>query len=126
LCLAWKELHPKELHEWLRLYHNASLVTKDREKATEEAADLIERDLTLIGVTGIYDQLADGVPETIGTLLEANIKIWVLTGDKQETAINVAKSCKLIQNQQVIILAASNVIEATSALETVQKNNEVV
>lgn len=119
LCIAWKELHSKELHEWLKLYHNASLVTKDREKRTEEAAEIIEQELTVIGVTGIYDQLGDLVPETIALLLEAQIKIWILTGDKQETAINVAKSCRLIQNQQVLILDADSTSKATLSLQSI-------
>lgn len=54
-----------------------------------EAAEEIERDLILLGATGIEDKLQDGVPETIVKLSNAGIKIWVLTGDRQETAINI-------------------------------------
>lgn len=71
----------------------------------EEAANLIERKLKLIGATAIEDKLQDGVPEAIATLLKADINIWVLTGDKQETAINIGYSCRLIsQGMQIIIL----------------------
>lgn len=45
----------------------------------------------LLGATAIEDRLQAGVPETIATLMRADIKIWVLTGDKQETAINIGK-----------------------------------
>lgn len=53
-------------------------------------AELIETDLILIGSTAIEDKLQDGVPACIDILQRAGIKIWVLTGDKIETAINIA------------------------------------
>jgi len=53
-------------------------------------AELIEKELVLIGSTAIEDKLQEGVPECIETLSRAGIKIWVLTGDKLETAINIA------------------------------------
>jgi P-type E1-E2 ATPase len=49
------------------------------------------QNLTLLGATAIEDKLQEGVPETIANLAKADIKIWVLTGDKQETAINIGK-----------------------------------
>lgn len=70
-----------------------------------EAANLIERKLKLIGATAIEDKLQDGVPDTIAALLEADIYVWVLTGDKQETAINIGYSCRLLtQGMQLILL----------------------
>lgn len=55
-----------------------------------QVAELIEKDLILIGCTAIEDKLQEGVPSCIETLSKAGIKIWVLTGDKMETAINIA------------------------------------
>lgn len=55
-----------------------------------QVAELIENGLTLIGSTAIEDKLQEGVPSAIETLKRAGIKIWVLTGDKIETAINIA------------------------------------
>lgn len=55
-----------------------------------QVAELIEKDLVLIGCTAIEDKLQEGVPSCIETLSKAGIKIWVLTGDKMETAINIA------------------------------------
>ena len=49
------------------------------------------QNLLLLGATAIEDKLQDKVPETIETLIKADIKIWILTGDKQETAINIGK-----------------------------------
>lgn len=57
-----------------------------------------QQNLLLLGATAIEDRLQAGVPETIATLMKADIKIWVLTGDKQETAINIGK--KIIPNGQ--------------------------
>jgi P-type E1-E2 ATPase len=69
-------------------------------------SDKWERELYLIGATAVEDKLQDKVPETIADLLRASnslfliflkdIKVWMLTGDKMETAENIAKSCRLI------------------------------
>lgn len=58
-----------------------------------------------LGATGIVDRLQEEVPETIEALQRAGIKIWVLTGDKQETAINIAHSCKLLCNNDQLLTA---------------------
>lgn len=57
------------------------------------------------GATGIVDRLQDEVPETIEALQRAGIKVWVLTGDKQETAINIACSCKLLRSDDRLLTA---------------------
>lgn len=58
---------------------------------------------TFSGTTGILDRLQEDVPETIESLHRAGIKVWVLTGDKQETAVNIAYACKLIHpNDQIL------------------------
>ncbi len=49
-----------------------------------------------MGASAIEDQLQFKVPDTIANLKEAKIKVWVLTGDKQETAINIGSSCRLL------------------------------
>ena len=53
-------------------------------------------ELDLVGISAIEDRLQDDVPETIADLLAADIHVWVLTGDKQETAINIGRSCRMI------------------------------
>merc|ERR1719510_433199 len=63
----------------------------------------IESKLTLLGATGIEDKLQEGVPRSIANLRGAGIVVWVLTGDKQETAINIAYSCKLFSQHMEII-----------------------
>ena len=68
-----------------------------KEEALARLYDGYEKDLDYVGASAIEDKLQFGVPETIDILIKANIKVWVLTGDKQETAIEIGKSCKLIQ-----------------------------
>ncbi len=59
----------------------------------------LEKKLVLIGATAIQDKLQDGVFDTIEALKNAQIKVWVLTGDKIETAINIGFACGLLDNQ---------------------------
>ena len=59
----------------------------------------IETDLTIIGSTAVEDRLQDGAAETLRALKSAGIKISMITGDKRETAINIARSCGLISSK---------------------------
>ncbi|XP_072171022.1 probable phospholipid-transporting ATPase IA [Diadema setosum] len=104
LCFAFREISKQEYEEWSATYYKASTAIHDREEKLAEAAELIEMNFTLIGASAIEDKLQDGVPETIDTLLRADVKIWVLTGDKQETAINVGYSCKLLNQSMPLLI----------------------
>jgi magnesium-transporting ATPase (P-type) len=64
-----------------------------------------------IKATGIEDELQKGVPETIEKLKMAGIKIWVLTGDRKETALSVARSSKIIEESHHVIHFAANSVE---------------
>ena len=80
-----------------------------REKLLMESYKRIESNLKLLGATGIEDKLQEGVPNAIENLRQAGIVVWVLTGDKQETAINIAYSCKLFtQTMEIIKLNAKS------------------
>lgn len=69
----------------------------------------MERDLTYLGSSAIEDKLQEGVADTIETVMNADIRVWVLTGDKQETAIEIGKACKLVQpHMQLIILSSAS------------------
>ena len=91
LCLGMAELTEEEYENWNKIYYEASTSLNNREQKVDEAAELIEKNFFLLGATAIEDKLQEGVPESIATLSSANIKIWVLTGDKQETAINIGE-----------------------------------
>lgn len=104
LCCAVATIDEEVYNDWKATYHKAITSIQNREKKVDDAANLIEINLKLIGATAIEDKLQDGVPETIASLLKAEINIWVLTGDKQETAINIGYSCKLLSHAMDLII----------------------
>ncbi|PIM99982.1 P-type ATPase [Handroanthus impetiginosus] len=112
LCLAYRNLSSDVYESWNEKYIQAKSSLRDREKKLDEVAELIEKELILIGCTAIEDKLQEGVPACIETLSRAGIKIWVLTGDKMETAINIAYACKLINNsmKQFIISSETDAV----------------
>ncbi|KKA28944.1 hypothetical protein TD95_004671 [Thielaviopsis punctulata] len=103
LCIAQRELSEQEYNSWKREHDEAAAAIDNREEKLEAVAELIEQELTLLGGTAIEDRLQDGVPDTIALLGEAGIKLWVLTGDKVETAINIGFSCNLLNNDMELI-----------------------
>ena len=98
LLLAEKTISIEEYEEWMERYTEASLSTTNREEAVANVEDSLEYDFELVGATAIEDRLQDDVANTISVLKEAGIKVWVLTGDKIETAINIGYSCKVLSN----------------------------
>ncbi|XP_029698644.1 phospholipid-transporting ATPase IB isoform X2 [Takifugu rubripes] len=118
LCFAYVDLEEEAYQEWLREYNRASTVLKDRTQKLEECYELLEKNLMLLGATAIEDRLQAGVPETIATLMRADIKIWVLTGDKQETAINIGYSCRLVTHGMSHIIVNEDSLDATRATLT--------
>ncbi|KAK3902715.1 hypothetical protein C8A05DRAFT_33586 [Staphylotrichum tortipilum] len=114
LCLAVREVPEHEFREWYQVYDKAqTTVGGNRAEELDKAAELIEHDFYLLGATAIEDRLQDGVPETIHTLQEAGIKVWVLTGDRQETAINIGMSCKLLSEDMMLLIVNEENTEAT-------------
>jgi len=93
LAVAALRLTTDEYENIVKQLDEARQMMVDRELAVSKVFDCIESGMTLLGATGVEDQLQDGVPETLEALRAAGIKIWVLTGDKLETAINIAYSC---------------------------------
>uniref|UniRef100_A0A8D0A590 Phospholipid-transporting ATPase n=1 Tax=Sander lucioperca TaxID=283035 RepID=A0A8D0A590_SANLU len=99
LALAYKNLDEEYFNQWKQRHHEASTELDNQESKLDELYEEIEKDLLLLGATAIEDKLQDGVPQTIEQLSKANIKIWVLTGDKQETAENIGYSCNLLREE---------------------------
>ncbi|KAJ7526169.1 hypothetical protein O6H91_17G086000 [Diphasiastrum complanatum] len=108
LVVGVKTLESEEVDIWRRQYVKASTSLDDRQELMQTAASLVEKNLTLLGATGIEDKLQDGVPETIASLRDAGIKVWVLTGDKQETAISIGFSCLLLTNDMELVIINEN------------------
>lgn len=114
LCLAYREISESEFQEWHQVFNTAATtVSGNRAEELDKAAEIIEHDFTLLGATAIEDKLQDGVPDTIHTLQTAGIKIWVLTGDRQETAINIGMSCKLISEDMSLLIVNEQSKNAT-------------
>uniref|UniRef100_A0A3B3TBP1 Phospholipid-transporting ATPase n=1 Tax=Paramormyrops kingsleyae TaxID=1676925 RepID=A0A3B3TBP1_9TELE len=113
LCYAVADISPATYREWLEVYQRASTALNNRALKLEESYELIEKNLQLLGATAIEDKLQDKVPETIETLMKADIKIWILTGDKQETAINIGHSCKLLTKNMGLMVINEGTLDGT-------------
>ncbi|XP_024859574.2 phospholipid-transporting ATPase IB isoform X2 [Kryptolebias marmoratus] len=118
LCFAYVDLEEGAYQEWLKDYSRVSTELKDRAQKLEELYEILEKNLMLLGATAIEDRLQAGVPDTIATLMRAEIKIWVLTGDKQETAINIGYSCRLVTHGMSLIIVNEDSLDATRATLT--------
>uniref|UniRef100_A0A6I8SAM4 Phospholipid-transporting ATPase n=1 Tax=Xenopus tropicalis TaxID=8364 RepID=A0A6I8SAM4_XENTR len=113
LCFAVASIQDSAYEEWLDVYHRASTSVQNRALKLEECYELIEKNLHLLGATAIEDKLQDNVPETIETLVKADIRIWILTGDKQETAINIGHSCKLLTKNMGLLVINEDSLDTT-------------
>jgi phospholipid-transporting ATPase len=103
LLIAHRDISEGEFQSWSARYQEASTNMEELEKRKanlpnriEDLEDEIEQQLVLIGCTAIEDKLQDGVPDAIAQIARAGVNIWVLTGDKEETAINIAVACNLV------------------------------
>ncbi|XP_065011842.1 phospholipid-transporting ATPase 1-like [Musa acuminata AAA Group] len=105
LVIGMRDLSGREFENWKACYNIASTSLSGREDLLGDIASQVESDLRILGATGIEDKLQQGVPEAIESLRKAGMRVWVLTGDKRETAISIGYSCKLISNNmsQIII-----------------------
>ncbi|KAL7750854.1 phospholipid transporting ATPase [Sorochytrium milnesiophthora] len=111
LCLGFRVLSEQQYSEFAKQYHLASTAMTDRDAKLDAAAELVEQELVLLGATAIEDKLQDGVPETIETMMTAGIKVWVLTGDKVETAINIGFSCNLLKRDMTLLIVKGHSID---------------
>ncbi|MCO5600309.1 hypothetical protein L7F22_054419 [Adiantum nelumboides] len=116
LCVAMREIPEQEYRQWARMYDQAAQTITNRGEALDKAAEVIEQNMFLLGATAIEDKLQDGVPETIHTLQTAGIKVWVLTGDRQETAINIGLSCRLISESMNLVIINEDNLHDTAAI----------
>ncbi|XP_035822089.1 phospholipid-transporting ATPase 1 isoform X2 [Zea mays] len=126
LVVGMRKLSQSEFEEWQLAYENASTAVLGRGNLLRSVAANIEINVNILGATGIEDKLQDGVPEAIESIRQADIKVWILTGDKQETAISIGYSCKLLTNDMTQIVINNNSKEScqrslVEALATTKK-----
>lgn len=110
LALAYRKLEASEYSAWNNEFQKAKTsIGADRESMLERVSDMIEKELILVGATAVEDKLQKGVPQCIDKLAQAGLKIWVLTGDKMETAINIGYACSLLrQGMKRICITTTN------------------
>ncbi|KFM22669.1 putative phospholipid-transporting ATPase IA [Auxenochlorella protothecoides] len=104
LVLGTRILEEQWHAAWDARYQEAASSFEDRDGKLDALGDEVERELELVGVTAIEDKLQDGVPAAIKTLLTAGIRVWMITGDKMETAVNIAVSCQLVKDPDSIMM----------------------
>lgn len=121
--IAMRVLDRAELDSFLNECKAAEQDIMTREERLLEAYSKLETELVLLGATAVEDRLQDEVPETIRDLQMAGIKIWMLTGDKFETAENVGFSCKLI-NEKFTMYKIKTVqdVETICSNDTIRQN----
>ncbi|KAF2665435.1 phospholipid-translocating P-type ATPase [Microthyrium microscopicum] len=119
LLLADRYLTLAKYTSWAKVYQDATTSLINRQQRIEAAAESIEQSFQLLGATAIEDKLQKKVPETIEKLRRANIRIWMLTGDKRETAINIAHSAGICKPTSEIFVLDSEKDSIPSQLQTV-------
>ncbi|KAI3798567.1 hypothetical protein L1987_33844 [Smallanthus sonchifolius] len=112
LVMGMKGLSSHEFEQWRSSYEAATNALMGRARLLRKVAINLETNLSILGASGIEDKLQEGVPEAIESLRMANIKVWVLTGDKQETAISIGYSSKLLTSKMTQIIINNNSTES--------------
>ncbi|CAN1258531.1 Phospholipid-transporting ATPase 1 [Linum perenne] len=108
LVIGIRELSDSEFESWSSSFEAASTALIGRAAMLRKVASNVENQLSLLGASAIEDKLQQGVPEAIESLRTAGIQVWVLTGDKQGTAISIGYSSKLLTNKMTQITINSN------------------
>ncbi|CAH1415134.1 unnamed protein product [Lactuca virosa] len=99
MAFAYRKIKDLEYEEWSSTFAKAkATIGPEREELLENASEIIEKDLVLLGAVAVDDKLQDGVAECIDKLAQAGLKIWLLTGDKKETAVNIGFACSLLRH----------------------------
>lgn len=123
LVIAQKEIPEEAYQAWSADYRAAlsdlEEVAKQKRgdpNRIEDLEECLEFGLELLGATAIEDRLQDGVTATIADLAKAGVKIWILTGDKEETAINIGFACQLLNNDMERLIINADSVPTSSAL----------
>lgn len=134
LCLAYKKIDRVEYEQWNQRFMSAMSsmdeLVKRRQglpNAIDPLMHEIELDLTLLGVTAVQDKLQDGVAKTLELLQQTNMKVWTLTGDKMETAINIGYACSLLtSSMEVMQVSSDEYVAVAKGLQEVAMRQEKI
>jgi phospholipid-transporting ATPase len=126
LVLARKELSEAQYKAWDAQYQMAVTSLTNRDQLLADVAEELEVEMEIVGATAIEDKLQEGVPRAIFNLAQAGIKIWMLTGDKEETAINIGHACRLInEGMRLLIINSENVKELVAQVDELFNSDDV-
>uniref|UniRef100_A0A8D2MQX3 Phospholipid-transporting ATPase n=1 Tax=Zonotrichia albicollis TaxID=44394 RepID=A0A8D2MQX3_ZONAL len=126
LCVAYKKLSAEEYSDVQELLQGAKLALQERDKKLAEVYEQIETDFILLGATAVEDRLQEKAADTIEALQKAGIKVWVLTGDKMETAAATCYACKLFRRNTQILELTTKKIEEQSLHDVLFDLNKTV
>lgn len=129
LVLTQRSVSNSEFNNWKQVYEEATVSLVNREEKVRAAVEMLEKDMDLLGVTGVEDKLQDDVCQTLETLRNAGIQVWMLTGDKIETAmcISISAGIKSASQSFYIIKEISDPFALRQKLnEFSNKNNSVL
>jgi len=103
LMIAYREVPEGEYEKWRAMYHDAETSLVDRSNRMATLQDDMEQGLLLLGCTALEDKLQEGVVDAIHCLRQAGIKVWVLTGDKVDTAITISRGAALVTSGMTLL-----------------------
>lgn len=122
LVLARRHVDERTAARLLHQHAQASMRVQGREAALMRVADEMEQDLQLLGATGIEDRLQEDTAGTIAALVSAGIRVWMLTGDKAETAISIGLSARLVEDDvEMVVLRSSDLRANVHVLAAAKK-----
>jgi phospholipid-transporting ATPase len=125
LVVGYRDLSESQYQDFKKQFEEAEISLEMREELLDQASEMVENEFILLGCTAIEDKLQDQLPETIENLLKADIKLWLLTGDKQETAVNIGLSSRLInKTMRLLLLNAATPEAAESAMDVMIAEQE--
>lgn len=121
LLFGYKWIDNAQYEVWSERYNTAKSSLVNRQEKTETVGAEIENDLHILGATAIEDKLQYGVTEAIEKIKRAGIKMWMLTGDKRETAINIGYSCKLIYDYSTVVILTKQEVDIISKMNAISQ-----
>ena len=109
LMIAYRKIKNEDYNLWRNKLYEEEINIEKNYTLHDRLYDIIENNLILLGGTVVEDKLQDNVPQTIKELKTAGIKIWILTGDKLDTAESIGYNCNLLsKNQKIFVLKIIN------------------
>ncbi|KAH9111060.1 hypothetical protein AeMF1_005081 [Aphanomyces euteiches] len=114
LCVAQRELSDSLYKSWNEKYQTGKTSPDASEEVVDNIIREIENELDLVGITGIEDRLQDGVADALQCFRLAGIKVWMLTGDRPDTALNIGRATQLISNDMLVVYLSTKELSVSS------------